>query len=114
MAKGNAFLAKRDAAIYAEYQRQLDIALQMGMDAAMMAANKVLKLGKGRADEFKNEYIAAVNEISGFIFRDSKDDPDVVYAREQIDRRLRVIVGEENFEPYDVRYSHSHRMRKGN
>ncbi len=102
--KKNAYLAKRDAAIYAEYQRQLDITLQMGMDAAMMAANKVLKLGKGRAEEFGAEYNEALQEIAVLINADSKDDKEIVYAKEQIDRRLKAIVGEEHFDPWDKRY----------
>ena len=81
MAKKNAFLAKRDAIMLAGYQRQLDYALQMGLDAATIAANKVLKLGKGRAEEFCREYINTVNDIARMIVADSKDDDELVYSQ---------------------------------
>lgn len=114
MAVKNAYLAKRDAIIYAEYQKQLDFALQMCLDAALMAAHKVLQLGKGRANEFEQEYQNALNEIANLIITDSKDDDELVYSKEKHDQKIKAIVGEENFKPWDVRYTTSHRMRKGN
>lgn len=35
---------------------------------------------------------------------DDEDDPDLTYSTSDIDRRLRSIVGEENFVPWDERY----------
>lgn len=112
MAKKNSYLAKRDAAIYARYQAQLDFALQMGLDAAMIAANKVLQLGKGRAPEFGEEYINTVNELARLLVADSKDDAEMVYSREKIDQKIKAIVGEDNFAPWDERYANSGRTRK--
>ena len=102
--KKNSYLAKRDAAIYAQYRAQLDFALQMGLDAAMISANKVLQLGKGRAQEFATEYINAVNELAKLLVADSKDDDEMVYSREKIDQKIKAIVGEDNFAPWDKRY----------
>lgn len=112
MAQKNAFLAKRDAIMLAGYQKQLDFALQMGLDAAMMAAHEVLQLGKGRAKEFEQEYKKSINAIANLIVMDSKDDDELVYSKEKHDQTIKAIVGEENFEPFDVRYSH--RIRKEN
>lgn len=54
--KKNNMLARREAAIAAklkaEYNAQLDIALQMGLDAATIAANEVIGMGAGRAKAF--------------------------------------------------------------
>lgn len=54
--KKNNMLARHEAAIAAklkaEYDAKLNIALQMGLDAATIAANEVLGMGKGRAKEF--------------------------------------------------------------
>lgn len=112
----NAMLAKRDAAIYAGYRQQLDVALQMGLDAAIIAANKVLQLGKGRAPEFGKEYMEAINAIAKQIVNDSKDDKDCVYSREKLDQTIKAIVGEENFAPWEERYCTNNifRHRKGN
>ena len=114
--KQNAFLARRDAAIYADYQQQLDMALQMGLDAALIAANKVLQLGKGRAAEFGKEYMEAINNIAQQIVKDSKDDKECVYSREKLDQTIKAIVGEDNFAPWDERYCTNNifRQRKGN
>lgn len=112
----NAMLARRDAAIYADYQQQLDIALQMGLDAALIAANKVLQLGKGRAVQSCQEYMEAINNIAQRIVNDAKDDADLVYSREKIDQTIMAIVGEENFAPWAERYGTNNifRLRKGN
>lgn len=112
MSKPNAMLAKRDAILLAGYQKQLNIALQMGLDAATIAANKVLQMGKGRAAEFGEEYMKAMREIAELTIKDSKDDKDLVYSREKLDQKIKAIVGDENFEPYEERYSM--RKRKGN
>jgi hypothetical protein len=112
MGKPNAMLAKRDALLLAGYQKQLDIALQMGLDAAMIAANLVFQLGKGRAADFGAAYMQAIHEISELTIEDSKDDPELVYSREKLDQKIKAIVGDENFEPYEERYSM--RKRKGN
>ena len=111
----NAMLSRRDAAIYADYQQQLDIAWQMGLDAALIAANKVLQLGKGRAVQFGQEYMEAISNIANLIVKDSKDDKECVYSREKTDQTIKAIVGEENFAPWDERYCTNNifRLRKG-
>ena len=102
--KENAMLARRDAIIYAQYQRKLNMANQMCMDAATIAANKVLGMGKGRAPEFCKVFVETINEIASLMVMDAKDDKDFVYARESLDRQIKRIVGEENFDPFEVRY----------
>lgn len=102
--KENAMLARRDAIIYAQYRRRLDMANQMCLDAAMIAANKVLGMGKGRAVQFGQAFMDAVNDIAELTVKDSKDDKDFIYARETLDRTIKRIVGEDNFDPWEVRY----------
>lgn len=111
--KPNAMLAKRDAMIYAEYRLKLDIANQICLDAAMIAANKVLQLGKGRAVQFGQEFMTAVNDIATLMVTDAKDDKEIVFAREKLDKKIKQIVGEENFDPWMVRYSKENKFRKG-
>lgn len=106
--KQNNMLARRDAAIAArlkaEYDAQLNIALQMGLDAATIAANEVLGMGKGRAKEFLTKYIETYNMFCKMIVDDSKDDPQIDYSTAKIDQRLRQIVGDEVFRPWEERY----------
>ena len=92
------------AATYDKYRRQLDVCLQMGLDAAMIAANEVLGLGAGRAAKFRKAYIDTINEIGRMLAIDGKDDADLTYSTAKIDERLRQIVGNENFVDWDGRY----------
>ncbi len=95
---------RMEAKNYTKYQRQLDIALQMGLDAAMIAANEVLGLGAGRAEKFRTAYIETINEIGQMLSADGKDDADLTYSTAKVDERLRKIVGAEKFIDWDGRY----------
>ena len=105
MKKKNPVLAKHEAMLEARYRRKLDVALQMGLDAGMIAANEVLKLGPGRAMAFHDAYVKAMNEMAHLLAEDGDDDRDLAYSTEIIDRRIKSIVGEENFRPWDERYN---------
>ena len=102
--KQNPLLAKYEAMYRAKFQTQLQIAMQMGLDAGMIAANEVLGIGAGRAEKFRAAYINAVNEISSMTVVADKDDPDFAWTKAKVDERIRKIVGEENFVPWDERY----------
>ena len=106
--KKNNMLARYEAAIAyklkAEYDAQLDIALQMGLDAATIAANEVLGMGKGRAKDFLTRYIETYNLFARMITEDSKDDPSIDYSTSKIDQRIKSIVGDEVFRPWEERY----------
>lgn len=108
MPKPNAMLAKLEAKIRAELQEEYDtkreVYLQMSMDAAFFAANEVLKMGPGRVKAFYDAYIKNFREMYRLLNEDGKDDEDLVYSTEVIDRRLKKIVGPELFVPWDVRY----------
>lgn len=78
--------------------------MQLAEDAAFMAANEVLGLGLGRARAFGEAFVRYSNEIADLVVEDSKADDEIVYAKTVLDRRIREIVGEENFSPFDERY----------
>ena len=61
------------------------------------------------AEAYRTAYITSVNEMAKMLAVDGEDDPDLVYSREVIDRRIRSIVGEEKFVPWDIRYRGGHR-----
>ena len=99
-------MQKEAAAGYdALFRRRLGMALQMGQDAAMIAANDVLHLGPKRAADFAAAYRKAVNTIAALMVEDQKSDKEYAYARGQVDTRLRRIVGEDNFDAWEERYS---------
>ena len=85
------------------YHAQIGMTLQLAQDAAMIAANEVLQMGPGRAKEFAMAFTAAVNDIGVMMFEDQMDDPEFVYTKARVDRRLKEICGE-NFVPWEERY----------
>lgn len=102
--KQNNMLAKFQAKLEAQYRAKLDVALQMGLDAGMIAANEVLSMGSGRAEAYRKAYIDAINEMAKLLAVDGADDPELDYSRDIIDRRIKSIVGDERFVPWDERY----------
>ena len=108
MAKANPMLARIEARAEAKYaalfHAKLNMLLQMGQDAAMIAANEVFHMGASRAVAFCNAYTSAVNEIAHMVYDDQMDDPEFVWAKSKVDERIKNIVGEENFVPWEVRY----------
>ena len=104
----NAMLAKMEAKMEARYNAlfhaRMDMLMQMGQDAAMIAANDVLKMGAGRAPDFCRAYIEAMNTMARMYVEDQQDDAEFVYAKTKIDEKIKAIVGDKNFAPWEVRY----------
>jgi hypothetical protein len=88
----------------ANFRRQIDIGMQIAADAALMAADDVFDVSVYRAKQFMQAHIDNVNGIAKLTVDDSKDDPDIVFTKTDIDRRLLQIVGVDNFVPWEERY----------
>lgn len=88
----------------ADFSRQVDMAMQISADAALMAADDTWDVSPYSAEKFHLAHIDYVNAICKLTVEDSKDDPDIVYAKADVDRRLLQIVGKDNFEPWDERH----------
>ena len=108
MPKPNLMLARIEAAAEARYQirfrKSMDMLLQMGQDAAMIAAHDVLQLGPGRAEDFCIAYREAINDMACRVVDDRIDDPEFVYGKSKVDEQIRAIVGPKKFAPWEVRY----------
>ena len=102
--KQNPLLEKFEAQLEAKYRTQLQITIQMCSDAATIAANNVLGMGAGRAPKFQQDFIDTFNQIIHMTVVDDKDDPDMEWTKSKVDERIRKIVGDENFVPWDERY----------
>jgi hypothetical protein len=87
----------------ANFSRQVDMAMQISADGAMMAIDDVFDVNEYSAEKFHLAHIDHVNAICRLTVEDSKDDPDIVYAKADVDRRLLQIVGKDNFVPWDER-----------
>ena len=97
-------IAKIEARYNALFHRKMDMLMQMGQDAAMIAAHDILQLGPGRARDFCVAYIAAMNNMARMVVDDQKDDKEFVYSKAKIDEQIKLIVGNENFQPWEERY----------
>ena len=82
------------------YLRQLDIALQQSSDAAMMAIDDVFDVNAYSAEKFHVAHVQYVNQMASLMLDDYEDDKTMTYTKTDIDRRLKQIVGEENFVPF--------------
>lgn len=101
----DALVQKEAARLYNERVGRLQ---QMFIDGAFFAANKVLKMGPGRCEQFGQEMIASINELAALVVDDAKDDPSFEYAKEKIDLELKRICGDK-FEPWEARYGEADR-----
>ena len=115
MGKQNAMLAKIEAKYAAEYEvklalaqarylKQLDIALQQSSDAALMAIDDVFDVNAYSAERFYTAHVQYVNDMVHLMLEDYEDDNEMIHTKTDIDRRLRQIVGDDNFVPWDERY----------
>lgn len=78
--------------------------MQMAFDAAVLAANEVFNMGQGRAAAFGEAFMRYSDDIAGMFTEDGKSDDTLEYSKATLDRRIREIVGDDNFSPFNVRY----------
>ena len=83
--------------------------LSMSYDAAIMAAHEALGMGPGRAEKYRQAYVAAMEELATMFVDDAgkkpgEGDPKIVYSKATRDEIIRRIVGDENFVPFDNLY----------
>lgn len=88
----------------ANFRRMLGMALQQSSDAALMAADDTFDVSIYRAAMFHEKHIYYVDKIAHMAVVEDKDDPDMWWTKDTVDRRLRQIVGEDNFIPWEERY----------
>lgn len=88
-----------------KFHHKVDMLLQMAADCAFVAAAEVLDMPPEKAEEFGAAMTANVNELAHIMVEDQKDDEQYVYAREKLDQRLREIIPEDKFMPFEQRYN---------
>ena len=97
---------------------QTQARLTIGFDAAVIAANRALGMGPGRAAAFIETWHEALNELADLYVSDADEnhDNEISYSKGTRDEVIRRIVGEENFVPFDQAYGQAymdefHRVR---
>jgi len=81
--------------------------LHIAQDAAILAANRALHLGKKRAADFIFQYENALDELATEYIRDHLENKDksIEFAKGTRDTLIKSIVGEENFTAFDTAYT---------
>lgn len=121
MAKQNPMLAKIEAKYAAEYEKklaiaragylkQLDIAMQQCSDAALMAIDDVFDVNEYSAEKFHKAYTDNINKIMHMVVVEDAEDPEMIWTKATVDKRLLQIVGKTNFVPWDERYNAEERQ----
>lgn len=85
---------------------QTQARLQVGFDAAVIAANRVFHMGPGRAEAFGKAYNEAANELADLYVRDRDENHDraIEWGAAMRDKEILRIVGEKNFVPLGRAY----------
>lgn len=91
------------AELEADYLIKLDMTLQHSADAAMMAIDDVFDVNAPKAEAFHKAHVHYVDKMAHMAVVED-DDPELVWTKDTVDRRLLQIVGKENFQPWDERY----------
>lgn len=95
--------AQQLAQAHADFQRMLKMGLQQGNDAAIMAIDDVFDVNEYTAQKFHESHIYYVNKMAHMAVVEDKEDPEMVWTKDTVDRRLLQIVGEKNFVPWEER-----------
>lgn len=91
------------AEAHANYQKMLRMGMQMGHDAAIFAIDDVFDVNEYSAMKFHESHIYYTNKMAHMVVVEDRDDPDMEWTKDTIDRKLLQIVGKDNFEPWDKR-----------
>lgn len=86
------------------FKLMLDMGLQQSADAAIMAADDVFDVNEYSAEKFHLAHIDYVNKISHMAAVEDKDDPEMAWTKDTVDKKLLQIVGKKNFAPWPERY----------
>ena len=87
----------------ANYKRMLKMGMQQGNDAAIMAIDDVFDVNEYSAAKFHERHIFYVNKMAHMAVVEDREDPNMEWTKDTIDRRLLQIVGKDNFVPWDDR-----------
>ena len=81
------------------------MARQQILDAVVLTLAQEFGFGPGRFKKFHKGFDKTWIDICDLCNRDWDDDKDMTYSMAKIDELLKAAVGEENFVPFEERYS---------
>ncbi len=96
--KPNPLLAAFEAKKEAEFEQRRRVNSEIHTIAMLIAANNELQVGPGRAGHFLAEHLDMLMQISEEIVKE--DDPELIYTKHNLAKRLKQILGPENWLKY--------------
>lgn len=107
----NPILVAQEAKLEYGYRAKLNVLLQMAEDACLLSTKNVRGLGPASAQALRQEFRKMMNTISELLVEDSKDDPDIVWSRDKVDKALVEIEGPENAKEWDARFEWTRKVK---
>ena len=109
MSKPNTYVqllnAKKEIArLRADVERMKGFTLQQSLDMAQIALNREFGFGPKYNERFRNAFHATFVEYARMCVDDDRDDHEIVYTKEKVDRALRAAAGPDIL-PFDKRYA---------
>lgn len=95
--------ARQVAELHLDYQKMSKIGRQMSEDAAIFAIDDVFDVNEYSANKFRDQHRYYLGEIARMAIDEDRDDPDMEWTKDTVDRKLLQIVGPDNFVPWDDR-----------
>lgn len=77
--------------------------LRQALDMALIALNEEFNFGPERNQRFEAAFWAVFMDYARMCVSDGADDPEIVYTKEKLDKRLRLAAGED-YPAFDERY----------
>lgn len=102
--KQNPLLASFEAKLEQRYQARLDVNAEIDLIAHIISCNEDFQVGPGRAPKAINGFLETKLEIAESTLADSKDDPDLWKTKRDVAKRLKQILGPENWKKYQYMF----------
>lgn len=96
--KINPMLASFEAKLEARYQQQLEVNSEIDLIAHLLSCNEDFKVGPGRADVAINGFLESKMDLVDTVLND--EDKELLHSKYTIAKRLKQILGPENWEKY--------------
>ena len=90
----------------AEVERMKGFTLQQSLDMALITLNVEFGFGPERCARFEKAFRETFLAYAEMCIEDGKDDDEIVYTQEKVDRALRVACGPDIM-PFQERYADS-------
>lgn len=78
--------------------------IQQCQDMAIIALHNEFHFGPKMSKRFESAFRGTFKEYAKMCVADGKDDPDIVFTKEKVDRALRAACGND-VRPFDERYA---------